>query len=69
MNQITLPIKLSQEEINQFCQLHSIRKLSLFGSVLRNDFTRDSAKEALSFVRETLPCKGRASSDFVNNRI
>lgn len=39
MKKITLPINLSQEEIKQFCQRHSIQKLSLFGSVLRDDFT------------------------------
>jgi predicted nucleotidyltransferase len=38
----TLPIAIPKEEINQFCQRHQIRKLSLFGSVLRNDFTPES---------------------------
>jgi len=47
MKKITLPIYLSQEEIKQFCQRHSIRKLSLFGSVLRNDFTRESDVDVL----------------------
>ena len=42
MKQNTLPINLSQEEINHFCQSYSIRKLSLFGSVLRDDFTKES---------------------------
>jgi predicted nucleotidyltransferase len=37
-----LPINLSLGEIKRFCQRHSIRKLSLFGSVLREDFTEDS---------------------------
>jgi hypothetical protein len=35
----TLPITIPKEEIEQFCQRHNIRKLSLFGSVLRDDFT------------------------------
>ncbi|WP_414541288.1 nucleotidyltransferase family protein [Nostoc sp. CCY0012] len=47
MKQTTLPINLSQEEIKEFCQRHSIRKLSLFGSVLRDDFTRESDVDVL----------------------
>ena len=47
MKQKTLPIDLSQEEIKQFCQRHSIRKLSLFGSVLRDDFTTESDVDVL----------------------
>ena len=47
MKQTTLPIDLSQEEIQKFCQRHSIRKLSLFGSVLRDDFTRESDVDVL----------------------
>jgi len=34
----TLPIEIPKEKIEQFCQRHYIRKLSLFGSVLRDDF-------------------------------
>jgi uncharacterized protein len=47
MKETTLPINLSQEEIKQFCQRHSIRKLSLFGSVLRDDFTIKSDVDVL----------------------
>ncbi|MBO1049447.1 MAG: nucleotidyltransferase family protein [Dolichospermum sp. DEX182a] len=47
MKQNTLPINLSQEEINHFCQSYSIRKLSLFGSVLRDDFTKESDVDVL----------------------
>jgi hypothetical protein len=47
MQKTTLPINLSQEKIQQFCQRHSIRKLSLFGSVLRDDFTRKSDVDVL----------------------
>jgi len=47
MKQTTLPIHLSQESINQFCQRHAIRKLSLFGSVLRDDFTKESDVDVL----------------------
>ena len=38
----TLPINLPKAEINQFCQHNNISKLSLFGSVLGNDFTTES---------------------------
>ncbi len=38
----TLPIKIESAKLAQFCQLHHIRKLSLFGSVLRDDFSPDS---------------------------
>jgi predicted nucleotidyltransferase len=39
---ISLPITIAQTELNQFCQRHFITKLSLFGSVLRDDFTEES---------------------------
>jgi predicted nucleotidyltransferase len=37
-----IPIEIPKEEIAQFFQRHHIRKLSLFGSVLRDDFTPES---------------------------
>lgn len=37
-----LPVAIPQEKLAQFCQRHHIRRLSLFGSVLRNDFTPES---------------------------
>jgi predicted nucleotidyltransferase len=33
-----LPIQIDREQIAHFCQERGIRKLSLFGSVLRDDF-------------------------------
>ena len=38
MNLARLPIELDYERIAQFCRERGIRKLSLFGSVLRDDF-------------------------------
>lgn len=38
MNVATLPIQLDHEKIAEFCRARGIRKLSLFGSVLRDDF-------------------------------
>ena len=38
MNVAKLPIELDSERIAAFCRERGIRKLSLFGSVLRDDF-------------------------------
>src|SRR4051812_4868275 len=38
MSIVELPIKIDREKIAEFCRTRGIRKLSLFGSVLRNDF-------------------------------
>jgi len=43
----TLPIKISQAKIAELCQKHHIRKLSLFGSILRNDFSPNSDIDVL----------------------
>lgn len=40
-------VKPSRGEIAEFCQRHHIRKLSLFGSVLRKDFHPDSDVDVL----------------------
>jgi uncharacterized protein len=40
-------IAIPQEAIADFCRRHHIRKLSLFGSVLRDDFTQDSDIDVL----------------------
>lgn len=47
---------LSQEQIEAFCQRHQVRKLSLFGSVLRDDFNEDSDIDVLvEFEPEAMP--------------
>lgn len=38
MSVADLPIQIDQEKIAAFCRARGIRKLSLFGSVLRDDF-------------------------------
>jgi len=43
----TLPIEIPQEATSDFCYRHHIRKLSLFGSVLRDDFKPDSDIDVL----------------------
>lgn len=35
-------IKIPREKIAEFCRRNQIRKLSFFGSVLRDDFTKES---------------------------
>ncbi|WP_103669035.1 nucleotidyltransferase family protein [Pseudanabaena sp. BC1403] len=48
-----LPFAISKEEITQFCQKNGIAKLSLFGSVLRQDFRPDSDVDILvSFLSD-----------------
>lgn len=48
----TLPIAIPKEKLAEFCQQNHIRKLSLFGSVLRDDFTPESD---VDFLVEFLP--------------
>jgi uncharacterized protein len=40
-------IAIPQDQIADFCRKHHIRKLSLFGSVLRDDFRPDSDIDVL----------------------
>ena len=40
-------IGISQEKIGEFCRHHHIQKLSLFGSVLREDYRPDSDVDVL----------------------
>jgi uncharacterized protein len=47
MNTTQLPIHIPLDQIAEFCQRHQISKLSLFGSVLRDDFRPDSDVDIL----------------------
>jgi predicted nucleotidyltransferase len=40
-------ISIPREKIADFCRRHHIRRLALFGSVLRDDFTPDSDVDVL----------------------
>ena len=40
-------IEIPKDEIRDFCRRHHIRKLSLFGSVLRDDFKSESDVDVL----------------------
>ena len=42
-----LPIPIVQEKLAAFCRAHSIRRLALFGSVLRKDFGPSSDVDVL----------------------
>lgn len=44
---MNLPISLPKDKLAEFCQRNHIRKLSLYGSVLRNDFRPDSDVDIL----------------------
>ena len=48
-----LPIPLDHEKIAAFCRTRGIRKLSLFGSVLRDDF--DPARSDVDVLAEFAP--------------
>ena len=47
MRPFELPIAIDAERIAAFCRERGIRKLSLFGSVLRDDFTPQSDVDVL----------------------
>jgi len=40
-------ITIPQQQIAEFCRKHRIRRLALFGSILRDDFTPDSDIDVL----------------------
>ena len=44
---MTPRITIDQEVLGDFCRRHHIRRLSLFGSVLRDDFQPDSDVDVL----------------------
>ena len=43
----TVKIKIPTENLDTFCQRYQVRRLSLFGSVLRDDFQADSDIDVL----------------------
>ena len=49
-------IKIPKQPLQQFCQTHHIRRLSIFGSILREDFGPDSDIDVLvEFEPEHVP--------------
>jgi len=57
VNVAELPIRIDREKIAEFCRARGIRKLSLFGSVLREDFdpTRSDVDVLAEFAPEVRP--------------
>lgn len=57
MNQLgvfaALPIPIDREKVASFCRARGIQKLSLFGSVLREDF--DPARSNVDVLAEFVP--------------
>ena len=51
-----LPIALPMDAVAEFCRRHGIARLSLFGSVLRDDFTPESDIDVLvEFLPDRTP--------------
>jgi predicted nucleotidyltransferase len=48
-------VEISEEQIADICRRHHIRKLSLFGSVLREDFRSDSDVDVLVLFEPGIP--------------
>jgi predicted nucleotidyltransferase len=44
---MTRPVSVPQEKIADFCRRHNVRKVSLFGSALREDFGPESDVDVL----------------------
>lgn len=55
MSVAELPIRVDRERLAAFCRAHGIRKASLFGSVLRDDF--DPARSDVDVLVEFLPAR------------
>ncbi len=47
MTEQTFPIEVPYEEVAAFCRRNRIRRLAFFGSVVRDDFRRDSDVDVL----------------------
>lgn len=56
-------IALDTEKIAEFCECHPIRKLSLFGSVLREDFLPDSERAIAAYEKRKTPAMGWSQTD------
>ena len=47
MNEVPARIDIPSERIAEFCARNRVRRLALFGSVIRDDFTRESDVDVL----------------------
>ena len=57
MNVVELPIEIDQERIEDFCRDRGIRKLSVFGSVLRDDFDPVNSDVDVVLVKNPIAAK------------
>ena len=57
MTTADLPIKIDREKIAEFCRERGIRKMSLFGSVVRDDFDpeRSDVDVLVEFAPDRIP--------------
>ena len=57
MHGVELPIQVDRESLAAFCRARGIRKVSLFGSVLRDDFepTRSDVDVLVEFPPARIP--------------
>lgn len=44
---VSAKVTIPKDQVAEFCKMHHIRKLSIFGSALRNDFTSASDLDVL----------------------
>jgi hypothetical protein len=66
MSVAELPIQIDRQRLDAFCRARGVRRLSLFGSVLRPDF--DPARSDVDVLIEYLP--GRVPGfDFVAHEL
>ena len=61
MSVAELPISIDREKLAAFCRARGIRKLSIFGSILRHDF--DPVRSDVDMLAELLPA-ARPGWDF-----
>ena len=59
MSVAELPIQIDREKIAEFCRVRGIRKLSLFGSVLRDDFDPERSKRTAAGAAAVFQEAGR----------
>lgn len=52
---MALRIEVDHEKIAEFCRRNHVARLSFFGSVLRNDFARDSDVDVLIEYEDDAP--------------
>jgi predicted nucleotidyltransferase len=65
MDKLKAVADISMQQLAEFCRRRGILRLSLFGSVLRDDFGQDSDVDVLVLLREDA---GLSTFDFIEIR-